>query len=300
MGKFDFMARKKEMDDIEAMNFDVPEALQNSYSEVWGKNKENVVKIELNRIVVYTDNKGRTQPFSISEERVNQIKKSAEDVGIITPLIVRKIGDQYQIISGHHRYMAAKELNFLAVPCVIREISDEEAVQLVAESNIQRVKLTPIEYAEIYSRYMERKSDIDMTVQEIAEKFNTSKKSLYRYIKVLDLTEEMRDLVNKEMISVDTAEIFCNFSEENQAAVCEFVNQNNKKINRNLAKEMEQIVADQGENVSPELFLPVLDKKKKCKNKLYIKLSEKYEVEYSDKEWDQLVSELVDKYFSEL
>lgn len=302
MGKIDFMALKREREAQEStVQADIPEALEQSYTQVWGSDKETVEYIELNRIEPYSDSKGRTQPFHISEERVQQIKFSASDVGIITPLIVRKKGTVYQIISGHHRYMAAKELELLTVPCVVRSISDDEATKYVTESNIQRVKLTPTEYAEIYSRYMEMRSDIDMTVQEIADKFNISKKSLYRYIKILELTDELKELIDNDMINVDTAEIFCNFSTNNQDSVCEFVLNCNKKINRALAKEMEQIVKNyNGDKVPAHEFSCLLNKKKKaCKNKLYNSFAEKYNVEYSEQEWNELVEKLLDKHFSE-
>lgn len=296
MGKINLNAMKQARKEQEVETA-VPEALEEAYANVWGKDKETVEYIELNRIQPFSDERGRTQPFKISEDKVAQIKLSASDIGIVTPLIVRKVGADYQIISGHHRYIAAQQLDMLTVPCVIREISDEEAVKYVAECNIQRSKLLPTEYAEIYARYMGMREDIDMTVQEIADKFGISKKSLYRYIKILDLTEDLKRLIDEDKMHTDTAEIFCGFSADEQDVVYEFVQQTGKKINRAMAKAMERIVQEQGVT-SYEDFLPVLEQpKKKVKSKLYNSFAEKYNVEYSEEEWDSLVAQLLTQHF---
>lgn len=218
MGKINLNAMKQARKEQE-IETPVPEALEQAYANVWGKDKETVQYIELNHIVPFADQRGRTQPFKISEEKVSQIKLSASDIGIVTPLIVRKVGAEYQIISGHHRYIAAKELEMLTVPCVVREISDDEAIKYVTECNIQRSRLLPTEYAEIYARYMEMRNDIDMTAQEIADKFAISKKSLYRYIKILDLTDDLKKMIDEDKLHTDTAEIFCGFSVDEQDAV---------------------------------------------------------------------------------
>lgn len=296
MGKINLNAMKQARKEQE-IETPVPEALEQAYANVWGKDKETVQYIELNHIVPFTDKVGKSQPFRISDDKVAQIKLSAADIGIVTPLIVRKVGADYQIISGHHRYIAAQQLEMLTVPCVVREITDDDAVKYVAECNIQRSKLLPTEYAEIYARYMGMRQDIDMTVQEIADKFGISKKSLYRYIKILDLTDDLKKLIDEDKLHTDTAEIFCGFSADEQDAVYEFVQQTGKKVNRAMAKAMERITQEQ-EVTSYEAFLPVLEQPKKpVRNKLYSSFAEKYSVNYSEKEWDSLVSELLTKHF---
>lgn len=297
MGKIDFNAMKKERAEKE-IEAEVPEALMQSYTQVWGKDKETVEYIELGRLKAFSDTRGRTQPFTISPEKVEQIKVSASDIGIVTPLIVRKYEGDYQIISGHHRYMAAQELDLVTVPCVIRDIKDNEAVKYVAESNIQRSKLLPTEYAEIYARYMEIRSDIDMTAQEIADKFGISRKSLYRYIKINDLTDNLKNLIDKDMLHTDTAEIFADFSDEQQELVYDFVQETGKKVNRALAKRMQGIVAANGDSTTLDSFKNLLNEPKPtCSNKTYIELGKKYNVSYSDDEWTSLIDELLAQHF---
>lgn len=301
MGKIDLnaMKRQREAKEIET---NIPEELSKSYTSVWGANKETVEYIDINRLIPFTDDKRRTQPFVLSHEKIEQIKLSASDIGILTPLIVRKYNDDYQIISGHHRYEAAKELNMLTVPCVIRDIKDNEAVKYVAESNIQRSMLLPTEYAEIYARYLEIRHDIEMTVQEIADKFGKSKKTLYRYIKILDLTDNLKKLIDTDMLNTDTAEIFCNFSAHNQEAVYEFVSETKRKINKSMAKAIEDLVSKHnGEDISANDIIEIFDKTNKpFKNKIFQTYSEKYSVSYTEDEWITLISSLLDKHFNNM
>lgn len=315
MGKFDFNAMKKQRETNE-VETEVPEELEKSYSDLWGSNKEKVEYIDINRLRTFTDNQRRTQPFVLSPEKIEQIKISASDIGILTPLIVRKFDGDYQIISGHHRYEAAKQLKMLTVPCVVREIADNEAVKYVAESNIQRSKLLPTEYAEIYARYLEIRQDIEMTALEIANKFGISTKSLYRYIKILDLTDNLKKLIDNDLLHTDTAEIFCTFSENNQEAVYEYVINENQKlkeanekstkekkftINRSKAKAIEDLIAkNKGEDITADDIQEMFDvKDKPFKNKVFQSYAKKYNVEMSEDEWDKLISSLLEKHFAE-
>lgn len=299
MGKIDFNALKKQKEkkEIEA---EVPEELEQSYSSVWGSNKEKVEYIDINRLKAFTDNQRRTQPFVLSHEKVEAIKLSAADIGILTPLLVRKYDNDYQIISGHHRYEAAKELNMLTVPCVVRDIKDEEAVKYVTESNIQRSRLLPTEYAEIYARYLEIRHDIDLTAQEIADKFGISKKSIYRYIKILDLTDNLKQLINEDYLHTDTAEIFCTFSEANQEAVYEYVTSSKKTLSRNMAKSIQSLVEKHnGETITADDISEMFNKgTKPFKNKIFQSYADKYNVTMTESEWDNLISSLLDKHFN--
>jgi len=300
MGKFDLNSMKRQREEKESQIIStIPDKLEQSYVDIWGSNNEKVVYIELYKIVEYTDSKGRKQPFNISEKKIEQIKTSAKDIGIITPIIVRKHDDKYQIISGHHRYLAAKELELLTIPCIIRDISDDNAFQYVSESNIQRNKLLPSEYAKIYSVYIEKRSDINMTVQEIADKFNISKKSIYRYIKILDLTENLQTLINNNMLHVDTAEIFFKLSETNQEIIYKFVIETKTKINRAAAKKIYEFFKCHDNNASiDELKSLLLCSQPVYKNEIYNKLSAKFNFEYSEKELDNLSLRLLEDYFN--
>lgn len=302
MGKIDFMALKRKKQQAEAdVPDNIPDKLADSYTSIWGSIREEIVSIELNKICEFKDSSGICQPFKINRERIEQIKLSASDIGIITPLTVRRYNDGYQIISGHHRFIAAKELHMISIPCIVRDIPDDEAYRYITESNIQRLKLLPSEYSRIFAEYMKHRNDIELTAQEIADKFNISKKTMYRYINILKLDSRLQDMADDDMINIDAADIICKFSADNQESVYQFIVQTNKKISAALAKKMKSVTDNyEGSKVPVHEFTILLaSPEKNCRNKLYSSFSRKYNVDYSDKEWNELVEKLLDNHFKQ-
>lgn len=276
--------------------------LKQSYNDVWGSSFEKVESIELNLLHHYEDEKGGSQPFNLNSDKIAQIMASAEDIGIVTPLIVRRTdGINYQIIAGHHRYEAARQLNLLSVPCVVRKITDEEAFKIVAESNIQRDRTLPSEYGKIFAAYMKKRDDTDMTAAEIAAKFGVSKKTMYRYISVASLNVHLQKYADEGKIQLAAAEIIAAFSEENQKTVLNFLSRpDSKKITPEIAKEFAQIIEDYGgEEVPFHEFTKLLAPKplKKYKSNVYNNLSSRFAIDKSEKELDELAERLLTEYF---
>ena len=181
MAKIDFTAMKNSRKAVEDQIEDnIPAELEESYTSVWGSNKENIIYIETTRLIPFVDKYGNTQPFKLNEKKVSQIAASAKDIGIVTPLTVRAKGDLYEIIAGHHRLAAAQQIGQLKVPCIVRKYTDEEMYTVLAESNIQRDRTLPSEYGRIFARYMEIRESEDLTAEEIAAKFDISKKTICR------------------------------------------------------------------------------------------------------------------------
>ena len=114
MAKIDFTALKNSRKAAEdRVEDNIPDELAESYTSVWGSNKEAVIYIETTRLVPFVDAYGNSQPFRLNEKKVAQIAASAKDIGIVTPLTVRAKGDLYEIIAGHHRLAAAKAIGQL-------------------------------------------------------------------------------------------------------------------------------------------------------------------------------------------
>lgn len=281
---------------------DTTSGLGQAYTDIWGSSFEKVESIELNLLRHYEDEKGGSQPFNLNSDKIAQIMASAEDIGIVTPLIVRRTdGINYQIIAGHHRYEAARQLNLLSVPCVVRKITNEEAFKIVAESNIQRDRTLPSEYGKIFTAYMKKRDDTDMTAAEIAAKFGVSKKTMYRYISVASLNFHLQKYADEGKIQLAAAEIIAAFSEENQKAVLNFLSRpDSKKITPEIAKEFAQIVENYGgEEVPFHEFTKLLAPKplKKYKSNVYNNLSSRFVIDKSEKELDELAERLLTEYF---
>lgn len=306
MARIDFNARKRQIEEQEVHTPEEEKSeLSKAYAEMWGSSKEAIEYIEVHQLRPFEQDE-KEQPFKLDRDKVERIKLSAADIGIITPLTVRKHNGSYQIIAGHHRAVAAQELNILSVPCVVRNISDEEAYQYVIESNIQRMKMLPSEYGRIFHCYLAMRKDIDMTAQEIADKFGISKRSMFRYEKVTALIPELQEYADMELINIDSVENIVKFSEENQRVVCEFIIATEKKhkVTASLSKKMTAVVEEyDGDTVPLEEFTaliakPTVDNNKRVyKNAVYNSVAQKYRIEYSEKELDDIVVSLLEKYF---
>jgi protein-tyrosine-phosphatase len=168
------------------------------------------------------------------------------------------------------------------------------------------MKMLPSEYGRIFSCYLQKRKDIDMTAQEISDKFGVPKKTMYRYANISKLTEELQNYADSKVINVDSVDYICNFSEENQNVLCEFIEKTDKKhkITVSLAKKMAKIVENYDNDTVPvheftALVVKPEKKSKSYKNAVYNTVAEKYKIEYSEKELDDIVTKLLEKYFSD-
>lgn len=300
MAKIDFKAMKNARKAVEDSVPDTTsEELAKTYSDVWGTDKENVIQIEITRLVPFTDSEGNTQPYKLNPQKVAQIKASAEDVGIIEPLRVRKKGDIYEIISGHHRLAAAKELGQLTVPCLVGEFDDETAYKVLAESNIQRSVTLPSEYAKVFSRYMKLREEKDMTVEEIGRKFDVSRKTVYRYVALSELTEQVQELVDTGIINIHAVELLKDMLDEEQNALCDVLTEHKERLSVPQAKRLKTASDEDAldrEDIERILFQS--DTKPVYKSKIYKTISEKHNITMTEKELDALTAKLLDEYFS--
>jgi ParB family chromosome partitioning protein len=126
------------------------------------------------------------------------LKQSIKSKGIVEPIVVRRLGDSYQIISGERRYLAARELGLEEVPCVVREADDLEALEVALIENLQRKDLTPFEEAYGYKQLIEKHS---YTHDEIAEQIGKSRTSVTEILSLTRIPDDIRDLCSKHGIN---------------------------------------------------------------------------------------------------
>ena len=302
--KIDLSGFSQPMTEPETAPEKLDSPLEQSYSDTFGKTYNKVQELNISLLSHYKDENNAEQPYHIDDEKVEQITLSAADIGIITPLIVREINNGYQIIAGHHRFEAAKRLNKLSVPCVIRNISDEEVFQFVAESNIQRNKTLPSEYGKIFSIYKSKRKEIDMGLDDVAAKFGVSTTTMYRYISISKLIPELRRYFDEEKVCVSAADTISGFTEENQDTLVEYLDrEGSKKITPAIAKKFAEIVENyHGDKVPVDelsaLFLPL--PKPKYKHSVYNNLSSRFKIEQSEDELNELAEKLLTEYFEKL
>ncbi len=197
---------------------------------------------------LFSDSKGREQPDRMQEEKVKAIMASAVDIGIVQPAIVRELADgRRQILSGRHRREAAIRLNRL-LPCdVRRNISDVEAYKIMAETNSPRGEQYPSEQGQIYKAYMDMRGNVseEDTAKTIAEKFNVSSKTIYRYINITRLPPILQRAVDLKIIPISKTEKMLSFTAEQLNTLAQYIDF--YEINKVMGKHIE-ILADNADN----------------------------------------------------
>ena len=298
MGKIDFTAMKNSRKAIEdKVEDNIPSELEESYSGVWG-GKEKITAIELSRLKPYRDRNGG-QPYKINPKKVEQIAASAADIGIITPLRVRPKGEIYEVICGHHRFEAAKSLGQISVPCIVRDYSDDEVFKILSESNIQRDRTLPSEYGKIFARYMELRSDDETTGEEIAAKFDVSRKTMYRYLDVNRLIPELQEMTDTGIINIGAVDYIAKLDTGVQNALYLALDDAKVKLSAALAKRVRSLADSRNGLVEAYDILDVLTDKedKKPTGSTYENIRKKYKVTISDSELSKLAEKLLAEYF---
>jgi ParB family chromosome partitioning protein len=117
-------------------------------------------------------------------ESMEELKQSIKQLGIVTPLVVRPIGDRYQLVSGSRRLKAAQELGLKEVPVIVKELSDQEVMEITITENLQRENLNAIEEALGFKRLLE---EFNYTHEKLAERLGKSRSYITNSLRLLKL-----------------------------------------------------------------------------------------------------------------
>jgi ParB family chromosome partitioning protein len=133
-----------------------------------------------------------------AEAGLEELAQSIRVSGIIQPLVVRKIGSRYQLIAGERRWRASLRAQLLRVPVVLREVSDEQALELTLVENIQREDLNPIEQARAFDRLME---EFHLTQDEVATKTGKDRATVANSVRLLSLEAPLLEWIEEGKIT---------------------------------------------------------------------------------------------------
>lgn len=177
--------------------------------------EERIIEIELERLRDF-----KNHPFRVkADAQMGELTESIRHYGILNPLIVRPLPEGvYEIISGHRRKYAAKQLGYRKVPVIIRMMSDEEAVIGMVDANLQRVAILPSEKAfAIRMKYNAMKRIPGKrkgghpelrgirTIQILGKETGDSPKQIQRYLKITELIPELLEKLDNREISFNPA-----------------------------------------------------------------------------------------------
>ena len=147
---------------------------------------------------------GPYQPRSIFDaDRLEELAESIRQQGVIQPVVVRHAGDdEYELIAGERRWRAAQMADIDDIPAIIRDVPDEIAIAMALVENIQRENLNPIEEATALKRLVE---EFQMTHQEAGDAVGRSRSSVSNLLRLLELSEEVRELVDARHLEMGHA-----------------------------------------------------------------------------------------------
>ena len=164
----------------------------------------NNIDLEQGEVIKEIDLKElRPNPYQprkvFSEESIEELKQSILLHGILQPIIARKSIKGYEIVVGERRYRAAVEASFKTVPVVVRELNEQQMMELAILENLQREDLNPIEEAFAYQMLLER---LNLTQDELAKRLGKSRPHITNHVRLLSLPEEIRNLISEGKLSM--------------------------------------------------------------------------------------------------
>jgi len=136
------------------------------------------------------------------EDKLDELAQSIRHNGIIQPLVVRRSGERFQLIAGERRWRAAQKAGLHRVPCIVKEVPEENVLELSLIENIQREELNPIEEANAYKSLLEKR---DLTQEEVAQRVGKDRSSITNALRLLKLPLEVQKLVEEDKLSMGHA-----------------------------------------------------------------------------------------------
>lgn len=264
--------------------------------EVGKQEKGWVTTIPVDRIDVSGFQPRRKFP----EHELNKLAVSIKDRGLLQPILVRPKGERFELIAGERRFKAAQKANVNSISAVVREVSDEELLQLSLIENLHRANLTPVEEALAYESLQ---NNFGLSQSDIAERVSKDRSTITNYIRLLTLPKFVLDKLDSKEISFGHAKAILSLPvKTKQIDLCK------KILSRSLSvRETERLVSKElsGKEIRPRKKRETLPEIKNTEEKLSKKLGTKVKISmgrkkgkiqieyYSHKDLDRILSILL-------
>ena len=271
--------------------------------------REQVQQIPIDALHPFTNH-----PFKVlDDEAMTRTVESIAQYGVLAPLIARPRpdGDGYEIISGHRRQYAAKLAGLDTLPVIVRQMSDDAAVILMVDSNLQREHILPSERAFAYKMKLDTiknqgaRSDLTSTqvaqklsVEKVGDDAGVSKDTIRRFIRLTNLIPELLDMVDEKKISFNPAVELSYLDESQQRAFLEAMNDTQNAPSLSQAQHLKKL-AHQGEFSYEKAFDVMGQEKKSEKDTVTIKnetLRKYFSRSYTPKQMEEKIIQLLDAW----
>jgi len=208
-------------------------------------NEESVQEVKIKEL--------RPNPYQprkhFEPEAIEELKESIIEHGILQPLVVRKSIRGYEIVVGERRYRAAKAAGFETVPAVVRDLSEQQMMELAVLENLQREDLNPIEEGAAYQTLMEK---LNLTQEEVAKRLGKSRPHIANHIRLLSLPKQIQELISKGTISMGHGRALLGLRQKAKMPLLV-----DKIVKEHLnVRQLEKLIQQLNENVSRETKKP--------------------------------------------
>ncbi len=136
------------------------------------------------------------------EAKLLELSNSIKANGLVQPILVRAMGDHYQLIAGERRLRASKMAGLTNIQAIVREATEDQMLEWALIENIHRSDLNTLERAKAYQRYI---TEFSLTQQQAAEKLGEDRSTISNYMRLLDLTPEVQDMLMGKLITMGHA-----------------------------------------------------------------------------------------------
>ena len=269
---------------------------------------ESSTEIDIDMIHMF-----KNHPFKVlDDEKMSDLVESIRVNGILSPVLVRPDGeDSYEMISGHRRMHAAKIVGLTSIPAIVREMSDDEAIVYMVDSNIQREELLPSEKAFAYKMKMDAvkrgagRPSKENSCQngtnyradyELSNQVGESARTIQRFIRLTELIPELLDMVDSKRLQFTAGVEISYIDKEIQQWICEYIHENgNVKQNQIVILRQEllngAITQRQLIDILNENAIGRIPKKKVILSEK--KLSQYFPPHYTSAEMEKVIVELL-------
>jgi ParB family chromosome partitioning protein len=272
--------------------------------------REQVQQIPIDDLHPFTNH-----PFKVlDDEAMTRTVESIAQYGVLAPLIARPRpdGDGYEIISGHRRQYAAKLAGLDTLPVIVRQMSDDAAVILMVDSNLQREHILPSERAFAYKMKLAAlknqgaRSDLTSdqvgqklwSVEQVASDVGESKTQIQRFIRLTSLIPELLDMVDEKKIAFNPAVELSYLDESQQRDFLEAMEDTQNAPSLSQAQQLKKM-AQQGEFSYEKAFDVMGQEKKSEKDTVTIKnetLRKYFPRSYTPKQMEEKIIQLLDAW----
>ena len=271
--------------------------------------REQVQQIPIDALHPFTNH-----PFKVlDDEAMTRTVESIAQYGVLAPLIARPRpdGDGYEIISGHRRQYAAKLAGLDTLPVIVRQMSDDAAVILMVDSNLQREHILPSERAFAYKMKLDAiknqgaRSDLTSTqvaqklsVEKVGDDAGVSKDTIRRFIRLTNLVPELLDMVDEKKISFNPAVELSYLDESQQRAFLEAMDGTQNAPSVSQAQQLKKM-AQCGEFTYEKAFDILGQEKKSEQDTVTIKndiLRKYFPRSYTPRQMEEKIIQLLDAW----